>query len=140
MIFDRYTLLAALLIMALIATLRVSLGPLGDRLRNPLLRTLTHPGWMVPLMVVVNLSVGLYFSGSLSPWPPAAYADYALKFGTWAGISAFVAALTTDIWLLWAPTQVLRRFAAPQTGAALKYLQVFNTLVGAAVITLALHH
>jgi hypothetical protein len=136
---DGYTLAAALLLMALFATVRVALGPRAEKVGNPLLRALTHPYWLIPLIVAVNFCIGLYFTGALSPWPPAAFADFSARSGFWAGSCALLAALITDIWLLWAPTQVLRRFAAPERRHAFKYFPLFNALVGATVIALALH-
>jgi len=136
--FDRYTLLAALLMLSLFATLRLTLPRLFQRWDNAALRLLSHTVWLLPLLLFVYLAVGMYLMGKLSPWPPAAYAAYAAQLGPWAGASAFLVVLITDCWLLWTPTQVLRRFAPPERQGAFKYFQVFNLLVGCAIFALAL--
>jgi len=55
----------------------------------------------------------------------------------WAGIAAFLAMLITDIWVLWIPTQVLRRFAKPENLPALKYYPIFNVAVGGLLLAYA---
>lgn len=136
--FDRYMLLAALLALSLLATLRLTLPRLFQRCDNAVLRFLSHTVWLLPLLLFVYMAVGMYLMGKLSPWPPAAYAAYAAPLGPWAGVAAFLAVLITDFWLLWTPTQVLRRFAPPERQAAFKYFQVFNLLVGCAIFAIAL--
>lgn len=137
MAFDRYALLAGLLALALLATLRITFPAVFRRCDNPALRLISHEIWLLPLLIVVYMAVGMYLTGKLSPWPPAAHRQYADLFGAWAGVTAFLAALITDIWLLLTPTQVLRRFTAPERRERLKYFQVFNLLIGAVIFALA---
>jgi hypothetical protein len=134
-----YLVLSALLALALLATLRLSLPitlPLFERMP---LRLLFHPGWLVTLILAANLSLGMYFSHALSPWPPAAFDLWHEPSGLWAGIAAFLAALTTDLWLLWTPAEVLRRYTAPERRATLRHAHLFNLVLGAAVIGFAVY-
>jgi hypothetical protein len=132
-----HQILTVLLALALLATLRLSLPRPVVLLERMPLRLLFHPGWLVTLILAAYLSLGLFFSGALSPWPPAAFATWSAAEGWWAGAAAFLAALVTDLWLLWTPAEVLRRYTAPERQHTLRHLHLFNLLVGAAVIFLA---
>jgi hypothetical protein len=134
-----HQLLTVLLALALLATVRLSLPrPVALLDRMPL-KPLFHPGWLVTLILAAYLSLGLFFSGALSPWPPSAFTAWNASEGWWAGAAAFLAALTTDLWLLWTPTEVLRRYTAPERQHTLRYLHAFNLLVGGVVIGLAVY-
>jgi hypothetical protein len=135
---DPYMLAAALLLLCLFATLRLCLGRSIEQIANPILKFLTAPVWLLPLLLAFNFTVGMYFFKLLSPWPPLAYAQMAARYGSWAGVTAFLAVLTCNLWLLWVPTQVLRRYTAPARRAALKYFPIFNFVAGSVVIVTAL--
>jgi hypothetical protein len=130
--------LAVLMALSLLSTLRLSLGSAGDRAAaNPVGRLLTHPLWLVPLIVVAYLVLGYFLTGKLSPWPPTAFADLGQRFGWWAGVAGVIAVVTTELWLLWTPAEVLRRFATPERRAGLRYFHLFNLVVGGGLILYA---
>lgn len=132
-----YQVLTVLLALALLATIRLSLPrPVAALDRLPL-RPLFHPAWLVTLILAAYLALGMYFAGTLSPWPIAAFATWNAAEGWWAGAAAFLAALTTDLWLLWTATEALRRHTPPDRQHTLRYLHLFNLLIGGAVIGLA---
>lgn len=137
MVLDRYTLLAALCALTLVATVRVALGGLDWRGGPAALRWLTRPAWLLPLILLGYLALGKILTGSLSPWPPAAYAAYA-EYSVWAGVAAFALVLATDIWLLWAPAMVLGHFMPAPARGKLVYVHALNLLAGAVVIGPAL--
>jgi hypothetical protein len=132
--------LALLLTLALAATLRLALGE-GVAGRwwsaSPVVRVVTHPAWLVPLLLVFNLTVGMYFAGTLSPWPPAAFRGYAATSGFWTGSCAFLATLTTDLWLLWVPASVPPRLTGVERRDRLRRYRILNVLAGAVVLALA---
>lgn len=138
--FDWYAIGALILLLSLFATLRLALGEHGRIVTNPVLAFLTHGIWLVPLLVVFNMAFGMALLGMVSPWPSKAFEQVSSQYGygMWAGVAAFLAMLITDIWVLWIPTQVLRRFAKPDNREALKYYPVFNIVVGGLLLAYAL--
>ncbi len=135
---DLWTLFAAGLLLCLFATLRLAFGLRWDQVANPVLKLLTAPVWLLQLLIVFNFTVGMYFFKLLSPWPPRAYTEVGAQYGAWAGVAAFLAVLICDLWLLWVPTQILRRYTLPAHQAALKYFPVFNLIAGGVIIGIAL--
>ena len=138
--FDGYAVGALVLLFSLFATLRLAIGERGRVVTNPLLSFLTHSVWLLPLLVVFNMSFGMALLGIVSPWPPTAFEQVSSEYGygMWAGVAAFLAMLIVDIWVLWIPTQVLRRFAKPENREAMKYYTVFNNAVGGLILAFAL--
>lgn len=132
-----FQILTVLLALALLATLRLSLPRPLAVLESMPLKALFHPGWLVTLILAAYLTLGMYFSQALSPWPPAAFASWSAAEGWWAGAAAFLAALAADLWLLWTPSEVLRRFTPPERQHTLRYLHLFNLAVGGAVLAFA---
>src|ERR1700743_367121 len=96
-----FTPLAIILFFTMITTLRFSIaGTL--KTAKPGLRFLTHPAWLYPLVLEGGYTLGAFYHGALSPWPPASFSAVSQHFGLWGGIAAAEAAITADIWLLWA--------------------------------------
>ncbi|MCP5395211.1 MAG: hypothetical protein H6918_00500 [Sphingomonadaceae bacterium] len=121
-----------LAILALLASLRLSLPPTADRFfaRQPL-TLLTSAAWLVPYIVVMGLAVGLMIKGQLSPWPQEAMADFAGRWGKWAGIAALLVVGTVDLWMVWTGAMAARRFAPVGSEAAFGRLQLLNVVFGA---------
>lgn len=134
--FDIWTLAAVLAVLALLATLRQSIPALAGRKLDAVTGLLTSPIWLVPLIFVAYMTVGLMLAGDLSPWPPEARAIFGHKWGAWAGITGFIIVVVVDIWLVWTPSMVARRFAGPDGRNAVKNLPLFNVIFGIAVIAL----
>jgi hypothetical protein len=128
-----YAALLLLELFALGATLRLSFAP-RRRPASAALRALTHAGWLVPLILIVWVVLGMYVSGSLSPWPPAAFAAQRAAHGFWAGAAAGTAALVADLWLLVTPAQVMLRFGRAEH--AVRY-RAFNLAAGSVVLAIA---
>lgn len=122
--------------LTLLATLRLSVPRTASAKPGMVLRLLTHPGWLLPLIFLMAIAIGLMMRGSLSPWPPIAAARFS-KHGPWAGVFGFLLALVVDLWLLWTPATVVARFASPEKQHALRRLPVFNFLVGGAILAAA---
>ena len=101
MTLDIWTAAAALLLLTLLSTLNISLRGFPQKGEPANWNLLTHPGWLAPLAVVLPFVIGSYLKGKLSPWPPAAFAASAAAAGTWAGVTALLATLIVDLWLLW---------------------------------------
>ena len=137
--FDWYAVGALILLFSLFSTLRLAIGERARVVTNPVLAALTHSAWLLPLLVVFNMAFGMALLGMVSPWPPKAFEQVSAGYGygMWAGIAAFLAMLITDIWVLWIPTQVLRRFAKPENLPALKYYPIFNVAVGGLLLAYA---
>jgi hypothetical protein len=136
--FDIWTVGTLLAGLALLATLRQSVPALAERNLGFLGGFLTSPVWLVPLIFVAYMMVGLMMAGDLSPWPPAARAIFDHKWGAWAGIAGFILVLVVDIWLVWTPSMVARRFAGKDGQDTVKTLPVFNVIFGVVVIALLL--
>ncbi len=136
--FDMWTVGTLLAGLALLATLRQSVPALAERNLGFLGGFLTSPVWLVPLIFVAYMMVGLMMAGDLSPWPPAARAIFDHKWGVWAGIAGFILVLVVDIWLVWTPSMVARRFAGKDGQDTVKTLPVFNVIFGVVVIALLL--
>ena len=127
---DIYAPLAVVLFFTFVTTLRYSIaGTLASA--NPLLRIVTNPVWLYPLVISGPYVLGAYYHGAISPWPPAAFAMVSGHAGPWAGLCAAIAAATADIWLLWAGATTFRKFAPPHDQRVVKYYYLANFLVGA---------
>src|ERR1700743_1838935 len=93
-----FTPLAIILFFTMITTLRFSFaGTL--KTANPVLRFLTYPAWLYPLVLAGGWTLGAFYHGALSPWPPATFSSVGQRAGLWAGVAATEAAITVDIWL-----------------------------------------
>lgn len=128
---DLWTIAALLTTLALFASIRLSLpngpslhlGRIGD--------LLTHPGWMIPFILMMGMAIGWMIKGQLSPWPLEAGRQFAQRGGTWAGVTGCLLVTVVDLWLLWTPSIVARRFAAADMQAAMRGLSVINLTFGA---------
>jgi hypothetical protein len=115
--------------MALLASLRLSVPAISGRAARAF-DAIAHPAWLLPLILVNSACIGLMIKGILSPWPPHANAQILARWGAWAGAAAFIAVLTVDLWLLWTPSMVARRFADPAKRHALRWLPLLNLVLG----------
>jgi len=129
-----WTIGAVLAAFALLATLRQSVPSLAGRRLGIVVDFLTSSVWLVPLILAMYFALGLMLAGQLSPWPPETRAIWAQKWGAWAGITGFILVVIADIWLVWTPSMVARRFAGPESREAVKALPWFNVIFGIAVI------
>lgn len=135
---DLWTIAALLTVFALLATLRLSIPALAGRKLGAVADFLTNPAWLLPLILGMYFAIGLMLSGEASPWPPATRAMFENRWGVWAGITGFILVVIVDLWLVWTPSMVARRFAGPESQHAVKALPLFNVLFGLAVIALLL--
>src|ERR1700722_16926082 len=105
-----YTPLAVILFFTMLTTLRFSFaGTL--KTANLALRLLTHPAWLYPLVLAGGYTLGAFYHGTLSPWPPATFTAVSQRSGFWAAVTATEAAITVDIWLLWATATTFKTFS-----------------------------
>lgn len=130
---DGWALAVPVLLLALAASIRLSVPGLASL---PLLRTIAHPNWLLPLLLLVPLTVGLMLTGAVPPAPWQARAMAAAHYGYWAGIAALIAVATVEFWLLWAPGMIAYRTAKPESRPAARILPVLNLLLGAAMLLL----
>jgi hypothetical protein len=125
---DIYFVMAVFTAMALVTTLRFCFtGTLQSD--NRLLRLLTHPVWLYSLGLTIPYVLGSLYGGTISPWPPSAYEQFAPR-GLWAGINAGLAVLVVDIWVVWASARAAAVFAPPEDRRILKYYYAVNLAVG----------
>lgn len=135
---DLYTPLAVILFFTLLTTLRFSFaGTL--KTQNPALRIVTHPAWLYALVLAGGYTLGAFYHGTLSPWPPATFAAVLQRSGFWAAVTATEAAITADIWLLWATATTFKTFSPPHDHRMVKYYYVVNFLVGGYLMARFLH-
>jgi hypothetical protein len=133
-----YTPLAIILFFTMLTTLRFSIaGTL--KTANPVLRVLTHPAWLAPLILEGGYVLGAFYHGALSPWPPATFHIVAEKAGFWAAAAATEGAITVDIWLLWATATTFKIFSPPHDARMVKYYYVVNFAIGAYLMARFLH-
>lgn len=139
--FDHYLVLSVLATLALLTTLKLTLTgrvTIGPERKNFIL---FHPVWLGLLAVEVPFVVGRYLKGTLSAFPPAAFAAAQAKAGLWAGVLAGVATTTVDLWLFWTTATALLTFTKPMATAyepipksMHPYFYVVNVAAGAFVV------
>ena len=133
-----FTPLAVILFFTMITTLRFSIaGTL--KTANPVLRFLTHPAWLYPLVLVGGYTLGAFYHGALSPWPPATFTSGSQRFGLWGGVAATEAVITADIWLLWATATTFKVFSPPHDKRMVKYYYAVNLVIGGYLMARFLH-
>jgi len=126
---DLFTPVAIVLFFTMVATLRFSIqGTL--KTPNPVLRAVTHPAWLYPLVLTGGYTLGAFYHDKMSPWPPATFHMISEKHGFWAGIAATEAAITADIWLLWAAATTFKVFSPPHDARMVKYYYAVNLVIG----------
>jgi hypothetical protein len=126
---DVFTPVAVVLLFTMVTTLRFSIqGTL--KTANPVLRVMTHPAWLYPLVLTGGYTLGAFYHGKMSPWPPATFRMISEQHGFWAGIAAAASAATADIWLLWAAATTFKVFSPPQDARMVKYYYAVNLLIG----------
>jgi hypothetical protein len=136
--FDLYSPVAAVLFFTFLTTLRYSFtGHLHPS--NAVLRVVTNPAWLYPLILAGPWAFGAFYQSAISPWPPQTFAMIAAKAGFWAGMASAIAAATADIWMLWATATTFRRFSPPHDRRMIKYYYVVNLVVGAYLMARFLH-
>jgi hypothetical protein len=135
---DFFTPLAVVLFFTMVTTLRFSIaGTL--KTGNPLLRAVTHPAWLYPLVLTGGYTLGAFYHGKISPWPPASFHSIADHHGFWAAIAASEAAITADIWLLWATATTFKVFSPPDDARMVKYYYAVNLVIGGYLMARFLH-
>ena len=130
---DGWALAALLALLALFATLRLAI-PVGGTL-GPL-RWITHPTWLLPMVLAIPMTVGLMLRGWMPLWPPQARDMVAADYGYWAGIAALIVVVIAELWLLWVPSMVAQRFARPESRSAFRTLPLLNLAFGGALLLL----
>ena len=133
-----FTPLAIILFFTMITTLRFSIaGTL--KTANPVLRALTHPAWLYPLVLEGGYTLGAFYHGALSPWPPASFTAVAQRFGLWGGVAAAEAAITADIWRLWATATTFKVFSPPHDARMVLFFFAVNLVIGGYLMARFLH-
>jgi len=142
---DYYTALAVVSFFTLLTTLKLTLTgrvTIGAQKRTYLI---FHPYWLGILAAMVPFVIGRYLKGTLSPWPPAAFAAAQVKAGLWAGALAGIATTTVDLWMFWTTAAALITFTQPMATAyeplpksMHKYFFVVNMIAGAFLLYRAL--
>jgi hypothetical protein len=133
-----YTPLAVILFFTMLTTLRFSFaGTL--KTANLALRLLTHPAWLYPLVLAGGYTLGSFYHGTLSPWPPATFTAVAQRAGFWAAVAGTEAAITADIWLLWATATTFKTFSPPHDKRMIKYYYAVNVVIGGYLMARFLH-
>lgn len=130
---DGWAVAALLALLALFATLRLAI-PVGGAM-GPL-RWITHPNWLLPLVLAIPWTVGLMLRGMIPLWPPQAREMVAADYGYWAGIAALIVVATAELWLLWVPSMVAQRFAKPESRSAFRTLPLLNLVFGGGLLLL----
>jgi len=129
--FDLWIVATLLTLFALLASIRLSL-PYSHSVRLGRIGTvLTHPAWLIPFILMMSMAIGWMMQGKLSPWPPEAAQQLAQRSGSWAGVTAFVLVLLVDLWLLWTPSMIARRYSTAELQGAMRGLSVINVVFGA---------
>ncbi|PTD20242.1 hypothetical protein [Sphingomonas fennica] len=130
---DAWTIAAVIAFLALLASLRLSVPALeGSRLAG----FIAHPALLLPLVLAVPMTVGLMMTGAVPVAPLSARDMVRADYGYWAGIAALITVATAELWLLWTPSMVARRFARPESREALKGLPILNLAFGAGFLAL----
>ncbi len=142
---DAYLPFALIALMTLVATIKLTLT---GRLRVGAAQksyVVFHPLWLGPLVVMVPFVIGRFLKGTMSPFPPTAFAEIEAKAGVWAGALAGISVTTIDLWLFWTTATALITFTEPMSTAyepipkaMHKYIHVVNAIAGAFVIYKAL--
>jgi len=125
------------MLLPLAATIRQTL-PASAAWRAPLIRVLTSPHWLVPLIVIVPMTVGLMMTGQLSPLPDRSFAQVATAHGEAIGWVAVLAVVMAELWLLVTPAQILIRSAEPAAASKLRAAIPLNLLLGGSFLGLVL--
>lgn len=132
-----YLVAAVLVLLMLLQTLRLSItGQIQPDKSN----FLTSHRWLYPLGVLGPFTIGTFYKGALSPWPPAAYDKITAAAGHWAGGAAFLLVLTIDIWMFWAAAKAMRATSLtsavfrPMHDQVAAYYHVVNFLVGTFIL------
>jgi len=120
--------------MALAASLRLSTPVAAQSRWGRALDVAAHPTWLLPLILAMGVAVGLMIRGDLSPWPPEAFEQLARRGGLWAGATGFILVVVVDLWLLWTPSMVARRFASDDARPAMRWLPALNLAIGAVLL------
>jgi hypothetical protein len=132
-----YPVAFVLLLLMFVQTLRLSIT---GRIHPANANFLTSHKWLYPLGVLGPFTIGTFYKGALSPWPPAAYDKMTAVGGHWAGGAAFVLVLTIDIWMFWAAAKAIRDTTLtsavfrPMHDQVVAYYHVVNILVGTFIL------
>jgi hypothetical protein len=139
--FNYYIPLSVVCFLTLLTTLKLSLTrrvTVGPEKKTFIL---FHPVWLGALAIMVPFVIGRYLKGTLSPWPPAAFAAAQAKAGLWAGVLAGLSTTTIDLWLFWTTASALITFTEPMATiyepvpkAMHKYYHLVNLIAGAFVM------
>lgn len=132
-----YPVAFVLLSLMLLQTLRLSItGKIHPQKAN----VLTTHKWLYPLGILGPFTIGTFYKGALSPWPPLAYEKMTAVGGHWAGAAAFVLVITVDIWMFWAAAKAIRDTTLtsavfrPMHDKVAVYYHLVNFLVGTFIL------
>lgn len=132
-----YGVASVLLLLMLLQTLRLSIT---GRIQPDKPNFLMNHRWLYPLGLLGPFTIGTFYRGMLSPWPPAAYEQMLATGGVWAGVAAFVLVVTIDIWMFWAAAKAMRATTltsavfSPMHDQVAAYYHVVNFLVGTFIL------
>jgi len=132
-----YPVAVVVLVLMLLQTLRLSItGKIQPEKPNFLL----NHRWLYPLGVLGPFTIGTFYSGALSPWPPAAYDKMMTVGGQWAAVAGFLTTVIVLIWMFWAAAKAIRDTTLtsavfrPMHDQVVAYYHVVNFLVGTFIL------
>ncbi|MBY0512088.1 MAG: hypothetical protein K2P94_18280 [Rhodospirillaceae bacterium] len=132
-----YPAAVVVLVLMLLQTLRLSItGKIHPEKPSFLF---THL-WLYPLGILGPFTIGTFYRGALSPWPPAAYDKMMTVGGPWAAVAGFLTVLIVDIWMFWAAAKAIRDTTLtsavfrPMHDQVVAYYHVVNVLVGTFIL------
>ena len=132
-----YPVAVVVLLLMLLQTLRLSIT---GRIQPAAPNVIMNHRWLYPLGLLGPFTIGTFYKGALSPWPPAAYDKMTAVGGHWAGGAAFLLVLTVDIWMFWAAAKAIRDTTLtsavfrPMHDKVTAYYHIVNFLVGTFIL------
>ena len=137
-----WTLAAFLSVMALLATLRLSSVSFAEKKLSGPLAVVFSPIWLTPLIFALAWTIGLMVKGSVSTWPPTAMQQGVTLGGYWAGVTAFVAVVIAEVWLVWTGANMAMRYSPPEKRAQIRHLPLLSILLGGGFLVwmYSIHH
>jgi hypothetical protein len=132
-----YPVAVVVLVLTLLQTLRLSItGKIHPAKSN----IINNHRWLYPLGILGPFTIGTYYRGALSPWPPMAYEKMMTVGGQWAAVAGFLTAVIIDIWMFWAAAKAIRDTTLtsavfrPMHDQVMAYYHVVNVLVGTFIL------
>jgi hypothetical protein len=80
--------------------------------------------------IMVNISIGEFYRGEISPVPWIAFSESFAKHGLFDAIYSFFTVLMTDLWLFWTPSHHFIMSKEKEERVNGIYIRLFNFAVG----------